>query len=86
MKNIGSWFGGAVVITENAGVFSLVVNESVGGGLAAGVVKGSAEVILDAASGLKLAEALLNSHLPAAIAPMAAIVEAVVNQAVVALE
>lgn len=90
MKTIVTLAGGVVTVTENAGVFSvnLVDNVSVGGGEAAGIVKvaGTASATLDAATGLKLAEALLNSHLPVAVAPLATVVESIVNTAVAALE
>lgn len=90
MKVLASFAGGAVQLTEDKGVFSLSIDESVslGGGQAAGVVKaaGKGSIQLDAELGLKLGEALLNSHLPAAVQPLAQAVEAIVNQAVKALE
>jgi len=90
MKVIASLANGAVQLTEDAGVFTLALvdSASVGGGQAAGVIKvqGSGSVVLDAATGLKLGEAILNAHLPAAVQPMASIVEAVANQAIAALE
>jgi hypothetical protein len=90
MKTILTLANGAVTLTEESGVFKLNVNESVslGGGEAAGVVKASgvASVELDAASGLLLGEKLLNSHLPAAVQPLALVIEGVANQALKALE
>lgn len=90
MKNIFSGFGGAVELNEENGVFTLVVAESksIGGGEAAGVVKvkGDGSVELDAVTALKLGEALLNSHLPVSVKPLALVIEGVANQAVAALE
>jgi hypothetical protein len=90
MKQIVSLANGAVVLNEDQGVFTLSLSESasVGGGSAAGVVKvqGSGSVVLDAETGLKLGEALLNSHLPASMQPLAQVVEGVANQAIKALE
>lgn len=88
-KVIATLLGGAVVVSETAGVVTIEASDaaSVGGGAAAGLVKveGSAKITLDAMSGLKLGEALLNAHLPAGVSPLAAVVEAVVNQAVSAV-
>lgn len=90
MKTIASLAGGAVSLTEDAGVFTLSLSDAaqVGGGSAAGIVKvqGAGSVVLDAATGLKLGEALLNSHLPATVQPLATIVETIANQAIAALE
>lgn len=86
MKTIISLLGGAVVLTESGGVFTLALTESVGGGQASGIVKGSGSVILDGNVGLQLGEALLNAHLPATMQPMASVVEAVVNTSIRALE
>lgn len=89
-KQIVSLVGGAVVLSEDAGVFTLALSESasVGGGSSAGLVKvqGSGSVVLDAATALKLGEALLNSHLPASVQALAAVIEGIANQAVAALE
>lgn len=90
MKTIFSVAGGAVTLTEDAGVFKLSITESasIGGGQASGLVKaqGSGSVVLDGASGLKLGEALLNSHLPASVQPLALVVEGIANQAIASLE
>jgi hypothetical protein len=89
-KSIFSAAGGAIALTEDAGVFTLALSDAaaVGGGQAAGIVKvqGSGSVVLDAQTGLKLAEALLNAHLPATVQPLAAVVESIANQAIAALE
>lgn len=90
MKVILSLANGAVQLTEDQGIFSLSLDESlsVGGGSAAGVVKvaDKGSVQLDGETGLRLGEALLNSHLPASMQPLALVVEGVANQAVKALE
>lgn len=89
-KQILSLYGGAITLNEDSGVFtlSLADSASIGGGQAAGIVKvqGSASLVLDAASGLKLGEALLNAHLPVSVQPLALVVEGVANQAIAALE
>ena len=90
MKTIFTALGGALVLTEQGGVFTLSFAEAaaVGGGQAAGVIKvqGAGSVVLDGATGLKLGEALLNSHLPASLQALATVVEGVANQAITALE
>jgi hypothetical protein len=86
MKTILSLLGGAVVLTEQGGKFTLSLDGSLGGGAAAGILVGQASLVVDAASGLKLAQALLNSHLPAVLQAPAAIVEDVADQALEALE
>lgn len=90
MKTIFSAAGGAISLTEDGGVFSLNVDESisVGGGEAAGVLKvsGKASAQLDVESGVKLGEAMLNSHLPVSVQALAAVVEGIANQALKALE
>lgn len=90
MKTIASFAAGAVTVTEENGVVSLNVDESmsIGGGQASGIVKvqGKGSIVLDGAMGLKLGEALLNSHLPATVLPLAMVVEGVANQAIAAIE
>ena len=86
MKVLLSLQNGAVQVQEDAGKISLVVSEVAGGGNAAGIVKGSADIVLDAGMGLQLAESLLNAHLPAALQAFAPAVEGVVNAAVAAAE
>lgn len=80
----------SVKLVEDAGVISLSLSEQaqLGGGQAAGIVKvkGEGSIVLDAALGLKLGEALLNSHLPAAVLPLALVVEGIANQAISAIE
>lgn len=86
MKQILSLANGAVTLTEDSGKFTLALNASIGGGDAAGVVKGEGAIVLDGMMGLKLGEALLNSHLPPTMLPLAQVVEGVANQAAAALE
>lgn len=86
MKTIFSAFGGAVVLTEQAGIFTLSLDETIGGGLAKNIVTGSGGLVLNAPTGIQLGEALLNAHLPAAVLPLAEVVEGVANQAIAALE
>ena len=85
-KAIFSILNGAVSLNEDSGKFTLAFDEKVGGGQAAGVITGQGAVVLDAASALKLGEALLNSHLPVSVQPLAAVVEGIANQAIAALE
>lgn len=80
----------SVQLIEDAGVVTLSIDESksIGGGEASGIVKvaGNAKVILDGALGLKLGEAYLNAHLPAAVVPLAKVIEGIANQAIAAIE
>lgn len=90
MKTLATYANGAVTVTEDQGVISLNFNESlsVGGGDAAGIIKvqGQGSVQLNCEQGLKLGETLLNAHLPAAVQPLAKVIEGVVEQAVKSLE
>lgn len=86
MKTIFSALNGALVLTENEGVFTLSFDESLGGGEAAGIVKGTGSVVLDANMALALSEKMLNSHIPASLLPLVTVIEGVVNQALKALE
>ena len=86
MKTIFTAFGGALVLTEQSGVFTLSWDESLGGGEAAGIVSGSGSIKLSGILGLQLGEKLLNAHLPVSVQPLALVVEGVANQAIAALE
>ena len=86
MKVLLSLAGGAIQVQEDAGVVSLVFDESVGGGSAAGIVKGSGSLILDGPLALSLGEKLLNSKLPASMQAVAQVIEGIANQAISALE
>lgn len=90
MKTIASFENGAITLTEDQGVFSLNFNESLsaGGGQASGIaqIQGQGSVKLNGALGLKLGEALINSHLPASVLPLAKVIEGVADQAIQALE
>lgn len=85
-KQIFNLDHGAVTLVEDAGVFTLSFNESLGGGQATGIVSGSGSIKLSAAQGLKLGEQLLNAHLPVSVQPLAVVIEGVANQAIAALE
>ncbi len=86
MKTLLSVMGGAITITEQNGVFSLNWNESLGGGQAAGILKGSGSIQLSATQLLELGENVLNAHLPASAVPVAEAVEGVANAAIKAAE
>lgn len=90
MKTIASFANGAITVTEDQGKVSLNFDKDlqVGGGEAAGIIEieGKGSIKLNGEQGLKLAEALLNAHLPAAVLPLAQVVEGVVNQAIKAIE
>ena len=86
MKTILSMFGGGLTLTEQSGTFTLSLNESAGGGECAGFLKGTGSLVLNGTQVLKIGEAFINSKLPAALAPLATVVEGIVNQAIAALE
>ena len=86
MKTLLSVMGGAITITEQNGVFSLNWNESLGGGQAAGVLKGSGSIQLSGQQLLELGENALNEHLPASAVPVAKVVEGIANSAITAAE
>lgn len=85
MKQILSLLDGALVVSEDAGVISISLNESVGGGAAKDIVSGSASIKLNAMLGLQLGEKLLNAHLPASVLPLAQVIEGAANQAIAAI-
>lgn len=82
-KQLLSAFDGALTVEEENGVVTLNVSKSasVGGGEAAGILKveGEAKIQLDGQTGLKLAESLLNAHLPEKLQPLAQVVEGVLK-------
>lgn len=86
MKTLATLFGGKLVITENEGVVSFTEGFSAGGGKTAGILAGGATETLNAYQGLLAGQALLNSHLSAAILPLAQGVETIVDAAVTAAE
>jgi hypothetical protein len=86
MKTLLSILGGAVTITEMNGVVSFNWNETLGGGQAAGILKGVGSIQLSGNQALMLAEGWLNGKLPAALLPLAMSIEAVANAAVKAVE
>ena len=86
MKTIFSMFGGGLTLTEQAGIFTLSVNESAGGAECAGFIKGTGSLVLNGSQVLKIGEAFIVGKLPVALQPLTVIVESVVNQAIAALE
>lgn len=83
MKDLFSFFGGAVKIQEQGGDFFLAFDGSLGGGEAAGLVEGQGKLKLGAGSvGLKLAEHWVNQHAPAYLQPFLQAGEAFLNGAV----
>ena len=86
MKTLLSLANGALTVTEDSGKVTVSFDESLGGGQAAGVVKGQGSIILDGTSGLQLGEKLLNAHLPASVQALALVIEGVANQAIKAIE
>jgi hypothetical protein len=86
MKTLLSLFGGALTITELSGVVSLNWNESIGGGKAAGFLKGQGTLVLDGPQDLQLVEGFVNGKLPAAILPFALAGEGILNTAISAAE
>lgn len=85
LMNIGN---GAVVLTEEAGEFTLSVNEqaAVGGGQAAGIVsvEGSGKLVLKGKLAFDLGMKILEAHSPAALVPFeegaAAIADGAISQ------
>ena len=86
MKTLLSLLGGALLVTEEAGVVTLSFDEALGGGAAAGVLKGSGSLVLNGEQGLQLGVNLMNAHLPPALLPLAQVVEGVALQALKAAE
>jgi hypothetical protein len=85
MKTLFSAFGGAILVTEQNEIVTVTLDESVGGGQASGVVVGKGTIVFQGPQAIKLAAALLNSVLPAALLPLAQVVEGVAAQAIAAL-
>ena len=82
MKTLLSLLGGAITVTEINGVVSLNWNESLGGGAAAGILKGSGSLQLAGLDAVHLGEALLNAKLPASMQGAAVAVEGVIDAAI----
>lgn len=83
MKQLFSWFGGGITVTEQAGDVWLNFDGQLGGGQLKGIVEGKGSIHLGTGTvGLKVAEAWVNSKLPAAAQPFAQAVEAFANQAI----
>lgn len=77
MKTLLSLMGGALVLTEHAGTFTLSFNDtlSVGGGQAAGIlsIKGQGSIELSGKQAFDLLATIVESHVPG---PVAAAIEA----------
>lgn len=86
MKTLLSLYGGAITLTEEAGVLTLSFSEAIGGGSAAGLVKGSGSIVFGGAQAIQLGEKMLNALLPAALQGAAVAIEAVANAAIAAIE
>lgn len=85
MKTLFTLLAGAALIQEQAGDFYFVFDGSLGGGAAVGILEGKGSLKLGTGSvGLKIAEAWINSHVPAAVEPFVAAGEAYLNAAVAA--
>lgn len=74
MKTLLSLAGGAVVLTEQAGDFTLTFDKDllVGGGAAAGIVEieGAGKIVLKGKVAFDLGMKILESHSPAALVPL----------------
>ena len=82
MKTLLSLLGGAITVTEQNGMFFLNWNESLGGGSAAGVLKGVGSLQLQGNQALQIGEEWLNGKLPAILQPLAKGIEGIVNKVV----
>lgn len=83
LLNLGN---GALVLSEQAGVFTLALNAQaqVGGGEAAGVVavQGSGSIVLNGKLAFDLGMKILEAHSPAAIVPLEQIVQGIADTAI----
>lgn len=86
MKTLFSLFGGALTLTEESGVFTLSFNEALGGGQAAGIIKGSGSFVLNGTQGLQLGEKLVIGMLPSSMQSLASAVSGIINTAIAAVE
>lgn len=86
MKTILSLLNGAFVITEQAGVFTISINESlvVGGGPAKGVISlaGTGSVVVSGKQAFDLGMALLEAHSPSALVPIEEAAQAMADAAI----
>lgn len=86
MKQLVSVGNGAVVLSEQAGDFTLSFNKDllVGGGLAAGIVEieGSGKLVLKGKMAFDLGMAILEAHSPAALVPLEVGAAAIADSAI----
>lgn len=89
MKELLNLGNGAVVVSEQAGDFTLALSETaaLGGGSAAGVVsvQGSGSVILKGKMAFDLGMKLIEAHSPAALVPIEEGAAAIVDSTIAAL-
>lgn len=89
MKELLNLGNGAMILSEQAGDFTLAFSEqaALGGGSAAGIVavQGSGSVIIKGKLAFDIGMKLLEAHSPAALVPLEAGAAAVVDAAVAAL-
>ena len=89
MKTLLNLGNGALVLSEQGGVFTLALTDSasLGGGSAAGAisVSGSGSVILQGKLAFDLGMKLLEAHSPAALVPLEAGAAAIVDGVVAGL-
>jgi hypothetical protein len=80
-KQLVNLDGGALVVSEQGGVFTVALDKSVslGGGAAAGVisVEGQGSVVLSGKQAFDLGMALLEAHSPPALQPLEAGAQAI---------
>jgi hypothetical protein len=86
MKTLLSLMGGALVLTEQGGLFTLTFDDklAVGGGKAAGVVsvQGQGSIVLSGKQAFDLLAEMVESHVPAPAAAAVAAIEAVADAAI----
>lgn len=86
MKELLNLGNGLLVVSQQAGVLSIVINAKAqaGGGLAAGVVsvEDSGSISLNEKQGFDLAMAILMAHSPAALVPFEKGAQAVADAAI----
>ena len=85
MQVIFSAFGGALTLTKQGDILTLAWDETLGGGLAAGILTGKGALILNGNIAIPLGEKLINSHVPASVLPLVTVIEGVAAQALAAL-
>lgn len=73
MKTLLNLGNGALVVSQDSGKLKVTVSKAatLGGGKAAGIVsaEGEGSVVIDEIQGFELLKALVEAHVPAALAP-----------------